>query len=189
MAASPLEAALRVAEVLDQLRINYMVCGSLASTVHGEPRMSQDVDLVADLHTGDSEPLMAVLEKEFYIELDAVPDVAEERVTFSLIARESAQKVDIFALRERPFSREELSRGERLEVRPGVSLRIATAEDTLLAKMEWYRECGEASDQQWRDVLGILKVQEDLDLQYVRQWARELGLLDLLVRALEQGRG
>lgn len=189
MVASPLQAALGVANTLDQLHVPYMVCGSLASTVHGEPRTSQDVDFVVDLRAENSEPLMAALEGEFFIELDPAPGADKERVTFSIIAKESAQKVDFFAMLDRPFSRDELQRAEYVEVRPGSNLRIATAEDTLLSKMEWYRLGGEACQHQWRDILGILKVQSGLDLPYVRNWAKELDVLDLLVRALEQGRG
>jgi hypothetical protein len=96
-------------------------------------------------------------------------------------------KVDVFVPALSPFVREQLTRARKqvFAVQPQVEALVATAEDTLLAKLEWYRMGGEISERQWRDVLGILKIQEgNLDLDYLRHWAKELKVADLLKRAL-----
>jgi hypothetical protein len=89
----------------------------------------------------------------------------------------------------RPFVKEQLSRARRqiLAIEPQAEAMVATAEDTLLAKLDWYRMGGEVSERQWRDVLGILEVQAgSLDLDYLRKWAKQLRVGDLLERALTQ---
>ena len=181
----PFAALRRVTAALEQLGVRYLVCGSMASSHHGEPRSTHDIDLVADLRPEDIEPLRACLGAGFHADDLAMRDAVSSRTMFNVIDRSSGIKVDVILLRDRPFSRTELARGVPMLLPDGLSVRVATAEDTLLAKLEWYRKGGEVSDRQWRDVRGIVKVQRaTLDLAYVRTWARDLGVEDLLGRAL-----
>jgi hypothetical protein len=96
-------------------------------------------------------------------------------------------KVDVFIPRTRPFLHSQIARAQRQTFifETEVSAKFASPEDTILSKLEWYRLGGEVSDRQWRDILGVLKTRAgDLDLAYLRQWAGELKVGDLLERAL-----
>jgi len=98
-------------------------------------------------------------------------------------------KVDVFIPRPRPFQQSQLARAQRqnFALETEMSANFASPEDTILSKLEWYRMGGEVSDRQWRDVLGVLKTRVgELDLKYLRKWAKELQISDLLERALKQ---
>ena len=100
------------------------------------------------------------------------------------------EKLDVFIPKSRPFLSQQFARArkETLSTEPTVEAMVASAEDTLLAKLEWFRMGGEVSERQWRDVLGILEVQAgSLDLEYLQRWAQELKVSDLLARAFEEG--
>ena len=180
---------LLVAHALEQMGVPYAVCGSLASSLHGVIRSTLDVDIVADMRQEHVQPLVAALSKEFYIDDEMMRDALRRRSSFNLIHYETAFKVDIFIRKMRPFDQMQLER-RKLSViiaDPEQSVYVLSPEDTLLAKLEWYRLGGEVSERQWRDVLGILKVRADeLDLDYLRTWARELQVTDLLERALNE---
>jgi hypothetical protein len=189
MLPEPIAATIQVTTVLEKLGIPYLVGGSLASTIHGLVRTTQDSDLVAELRPEHIEPFARALESEFYIDEEMIAGAIAHRSSFNIIHRLSMFKVDIFVPRMRPFVKEQLARARRevFSVDPHADAMVATAEDTLLAKLEWYRMGGEVSERQWRDVLGILQVQAgSLDINYLRRWAIELKVTDLLERALQQ---
>ena len=112
-------------------------------------------------------------------------DTPQQRATFNMIHQASFFKADIFVSSGRPFDTSQFERRVLIAVSPGRSLAIASAEDTVLAKLEWYRIGGEISDRQWRDVLAVLAAQSTrLDHAYMRRWATALGVPDLLDRAI-----
>ncbi|MCB9877783.1 MAG: hypothetical protein H6835_09300 [Planctomycetes bacterium] len=175
-----------IAESLDRLEIPYFVGGSVASTLHGEIRTTHDVDLVVELAEDDVTRLAADLSEHFFIDQDGVIDAIRHSSCCNLIHRTTAFKVDLFSRKDRPFSREEMARRHRVAV-AGISLPIASAEDCVLSKLEWYEKGGRLSDRQWRDVQGILKAQrDDLDLAYLRLWAPRLDVVESLERALRE---
>lgn len=191
MSPSDIIAALTpVVEVLDELRVRYHVGGSVASSALGVARATLDVDVVADLSPGHAGRLVSELSESYYIDEQAVRDAIERRASFNLIHLATMVKVDVFVLKERDYDIEAFSRmrADRLEAGDGArEFFLASAEDTILNKLEWFEMGGRVADRQWRDVLGVLKVQEgSLDLDYMRRWARTIGVHELLEKALEE---
>lgn len=178
---------LLVTEALERLGVRYLVGGSFASTVHGEPRRTLDTDLVAELRQEHVNPLVEALGAAFYADEKMIRDAITHRRSFNLIHLATMFKVDVFIPRRRAFDREQMKRRTKqvLVGDPERTVYIATAEDTILAKLEWYRLGGGVSERQWRDVLGVIQVQgQRLDRTYLRRWAAKLGVLELLERAL-----
>jgi hypothetical protein len=187
----PLAVALEVAGILERLGIPYLAAGSLASSVHGEPRSTNDVDLVVDL-AGHVAGLLRALGDRYYVSADAVGEATRTGGTFNLIHLATAVKVDVFVSRDDPFDAERLARRTQVRIGPdeGDVLKVDTAEHTILRKLEWYRRGDEVSERQWRDVLGVLRAQPTgLDWDRLAAWAARLGVADLLARARRESRG
>jgi len=189
MNAPDLLAALGpVLTVLGELGVRHFVGGSVASSAHGVARASLDVDVVAELEAAHVTRFVTALQDAYYVDQDRVRAAVENRRSFNLVHLATMFKVDVFVSRHRPF---DLSAFARVEFQtPGSGLvsppiPMAAAEDVLLAKLEWYRRGGEASERQWTDVAGIVRVgRGTLDIDYLRLWAAPLGVEDLLERAL-----
>lgn len=180
---------LLVTQTLERLGISYAVGGSLASSLHGVMRSTLDVDIVADMQLDHISPLVEALAGEFYADDEMMRDAIEHQSSFNLIHYETAFKVDIFILKSRAFDEMQLKR-RRVSViatDPEERVYVTSPEDTVLAKLEWYRMGGEVSDRQWRDIIGVLKTRAgELDLEYLRKWGTELHVRDLLERALRE---
>jgi len=183
-----LDALEPVVEVFENLGVPYYIGGSVASSAHGMPRSTLDVDMAAKLKRQHVRPLIKVLEPAYYIDEEMIMDAIARRSSFNLVHLETMIKVDVFVSRDRPYDRQAFQRKRKhsLEAeRADMELYLASAEDIVLNKLDWFRIGGEVSEQQWRDVQGVLKVQKGLlDMEYLRQWAADLGLADLLERAL-----
>lgn len=187
--ADIIAVTLLVAEQLERLGVPYALGGSLASSMYGIFRSTNDADLVADLQEEHAEPLARALHGAFYADAAMIRDAISTRGSFNLIHLATMLKVDIFLPGRGAFDGNQLARRvrEMVQQEPPRSLAIVSAEDTVLAKLGWYRAGGEISDRQWYDILGVLKVQgAALDLPYLRRWAPELGVTDLLARALDE---
>ncbi len=185
----PLAVTLLVIQALDELGVPYFIGGSLASAVHGVVRTTMDVDLVAALEPGHVAPFVARLGEAFYADEGMIRDAVNRHSSFNVIHLESMFKVDVFVYKGRPFERVQFERRtlQSLSQDPPRAAYVTTAEDIILAKLEWYRQGGEISERQWRDVLNVVKVQgEVLDVEYLRHWATQLKIADLLARVLEE---
>ncbi|HSD29222.1 MAG TPA: hypothetical protein VLL75_18110 [Vicinamibacteria bacterium] len=188
MTAPDLLAAL--GPLLDTLRglgVRHFVGGSIASSAHGVARASIDADVVAELRPTHVDRLLSSLRGPYYVPEARVRDAAVRRASFNLIHLETMLKVDVFVSRDRPFDRRALERAQPApsEMAGDGPLTLASAEDVVLAKLEWFRRGGEVSERQWTDVRGVLQASgASLDRQYMQDGARELGLTDLLARAL-----
>jgi len=171
----------RVVKALVEAGVPHMVSGSLASSLHGVPRMTQDADLVVEADEAGLLRLARQLELEFYVSEDAVRDAVRLRRMFNAIHLETGFKVDLIVKKNRAFSAEELRRRRPWPL-AGQQVDFATPEDTILAKLEW-AQLGD-SDRQYGDAVGIIRVQgARLDWSYLETWAGELGVRSLLERA------
>lgn len=156
-----------------------MVVGSFASSFHGVPRSSQDLDLVIDPQAESLRRFLSDLPPEdYYADTDAALDALRRRGQFNVIDMATAWKADLIVRKARPFSMEEMRRrveGNML----GAQVFVASPEDTLISKLEWAQQGG-GSQLQLRDVSGILQVRgDDLDIGYIERWVADLGLGEL----------
>ena len=184
-----LKVILEVVRVLEDLQVPYAVGGSLASSMHGIPRSTQDGDLVADLRVEHVRPFLDAVIDTFYVSPERVLQAVQRRSSFNIVHLKTAIKVDIFVLSREPLSLQEMARRQVLPVpgEPGTTLHVASAEDTVLQKLLWYEKGNRVSDRQWNDILGVLKVQRaELDFNYLKEWADHSGVDDLLERAFEE---
>jgi hypothetical protein len=189
MQNEPVEVTLRVTGVLEDLGVPYLIVGSLASTLYGMVRTTQDSDIVAEMSTEHMQPFVSALQEEFYVDDEMVAEAIQHHSSFNIIHRDTMFKVDVFVPTPRPFLQSQLARAQRqsFALEAEVSANFISPEDVILAKLEWYRMGGEVSERQWRDILGIMKTRAgELDLEYLDRWAQELKVSDLLERAMKQ---
>ncbi len=190
--ASPdaLPAVTPVIEVLERLRVPYHIGGSFAISSYGVPRASVDVDVIAELQPGHVDSFADLLEDRYYVSRERVREAIRERGSFNLVHLDTMMKVDVFVPELIPFARQEQMRArpENFEFAPSPRVFfVKSPEDLALRKLRWYRQGGEASERQWSDVVGLLKAQAGrLDRDYMIRWATELGVSDLLDRAMSE---
>jgi hypothetical protein len=190
VSATPGAALTRLTEVLSGLGIPFLIGGSLASSIHGIPRTTLDVDLVVELLPRHAEPLAGRLRPEFYTDADMIARALETGRAFNLIHIASGYRFGLFPLSSDAFPQSEFARRRVEATSPfgaPLQLPVATPEDTVLAKLKWFQAGHEVSERQWNDVRGVLEVQKGrLDLEYVRHWACHLRIEEMLDRALRE---
>jgi hypothetical protein len=166
--------------ILDDLGIDYMVAGSFASNYHGAPRMTQDADIVVDARTPAILALVERLAPDFYVSEDAARQAVRTRGMFNAIHFDTGFKVDLILKKARAFSDAELARRQPGAL-AGRTAMFATAEDTILSKLEWAR-LGQ-SERQYQDASQLVRLQADrLDWAYIEHWAGHLGVSELVAR-------
>ena len=165
----------RIVEALDQAGIPYMLTGSFASSYHGTPRATQDIDIVIAPSPDQLQALVRFLpEREYYVDLEAALDPHMRETQFNVVDLVTGWKMDLIIRKSRPFSRLEFDRRAAVDLH-GLRLFIATAEDVLLAKLEWAK-LGR-SQRQIDDAAGIIRIRaDDLDREYIENWVRELNV-------------
>lgn len=189
--AEPLQIAIQIAEVLQDLNIQYMVGGSLASSLYGIPRTTQDIDIVADIKMEQVPIVTNLLKNDFFIDKDLFRKSLSMKSSFNMIHLKSMFKVDIFFMKNEEAAVEEMSRRKRFDVSEEKTHNIflSSAEDIVVHKLYWYQLGEMVSDRQWNDALGVLKVQgENLDYDYLKKAADRMNVSDLLSKALEDSK-
>lgn len=178
-----IDAVAFLLQILTELEIRFYAGGSVASSIHGIARYTQDLDLVVDLKLDMISLFAARLEAQFYADEQQMRESIRFGRSFNLIHLSSGFKIDIYPLPQDAFHRSEMARSAQhkwvIDAKHSVQLPVASAEDAVLSKLVWYRRGGEISDRQWNDVLGIAQTRQ-LDWGYLSSWASPLGVESLL---------
>lgn len=180
---------LRLASLCQQLGIRYLVGGSLASSLHGIPRATQDVDLVLEIGQDDVAAFVNSLRDDFYLDEETIRDAIDRRTSFNLIDLRSYFKADVFVARDDEPGRLQMARSHRYSLgdEPGQELVVASPEDVIAQKLYWFQLGDRVSERQWQDALGVLKVAGTrLDLEYLRRVSTLLGVAELLAGAARE---
>ena len=181
-----LVAALQpVVQAFERLGVPYLVGGSVASSAHGSPRSTNDVDLVAGLRAEHVEPLRAALGADYYAPAELLFEAIRRRTCANLLHIATGFKIDIFVPPEGFYETTSMARAVLRDLAPGSrTFRVYAAEDILLRKLLWFRAGDEVSYRHWNDILGILRLRRStLDHAYLDEWAAHLAVADLLARA------
>lgn len=179
-----------VIKAFNETGIQYYIGGSIASSAFGIARATLDVDIVSKLSYQHVIPLINKLKGEYYIDEGMMKDAIQTEFSFNLIHLETMLKIDVFILKNQPYQQKAFERKilEKLEDDPNaMRVYLCSPEDIILNKLDWYKTSGKTLEQQWRDILGVIKVQaNNLDKNYLKFWARELGIYDLLEKSFEE---
>jgi hypothetical protein len=176
---SPFELLKVVATVCERLGIRYLTVGSMATIAYGEPRFTNDIDMVLDLQLPQVEAFCNVFSgDDYYLNRAAVESAVRKRLQFNIIHTTAGLKIDCFLSKETPFDASQLARAVRKRIDEDFEAVFASPEDVILKKMEYYR-LGE-SDKHLRDIAGVLKIHGDrTDRLYIEFWCKQLGLTEI----------
>jgi hypothetical protein len=176
----------RLVEALNNAGIPYMLSGSVSSSFHGQPRATNDVDIVIAPTESQFHSFLQSLGKDYYVSIDAAKEALRRESTFNIIDVQTGWKADFIIRRQRPFSIEEFQRRQKVSIM-GLDTWIVSPEDVILIKLEWAKNS--KSDRQFEDALGVAMVQFDrLDGDYLHKWAKELQVEGSLKQLLEQAK-
>jgi hypothetical protein len=185
----PYAVTMLLADELERRGLRYLIGGSLASSLHGVPRSTNDADVVAEVPGSVVDELAESLEPAFYVDADMIRDAIARGASFNIIHYATAFKVDVFVLTRDAMAQEEMARRQRHGLPPDGERQawFASAEDTVLQKLDWFQKGFGISERQWNDLAGVIRLRgADLDLGYMRRWAPHLGVAELLERALAE---
>jgi hypothetical protein len=176
-------------DVFERLQVAYLVVGSYASGSYGEPRLTLDIDIVIDPPVNQLDAICESFpESDFYVSKEAARSAFQHRSQFNVIHPDSGNKIDLIFPKQDAWSREQLSRRQRVRLLPDKDVFAARPEDVIISKMLFYREGG--SEKHLRDMAGMLKVSgADIDQEYVARWAESLGLQDIWRAVVERVKG
>jgi hypothetical protein len=169
----------KIVEVFEHLHIPYLVTGSVAAMAYGEPRLTNDIDIVAAIEERNiADLLKAFPSDEFYFNEEMVREAILHHGQFNIIHPSSGLKVDIIIKQDTPFDSSRFSRVHRIYLAESYQANFAAPEDVIIKKMEYYKEGG--SEKHLRDITGILKISGQMvDGEYIAEWARHLGLTEI----------
>jgi hypothetical protein len=184
---NPIEVIHNVSRILSDMGIRFFVSGSIASSVYGEPRATNDIDIVADIVEKDVGSILVKFATDYYIDEEDVRNAVVCSSSFNVIHNKTIQKVDVFVAGDDPHTRREFARVRATDL-GGTPIPLVSREDLILRKVLWFDAGNRVLDRQWRDVLGLLKGAK-LDRPYLEDWAEKLGITELLVKALSESGG
>ncbi|MEO8210992.1 MAG: hypothetical protein ABI840_10555 [bacterium] len=174
-------------QTFEEIGISYYICGSIASSAFGISRTTQDIDFVSDISKASVEIFVEKLRDKYFIDADMIKDAIDTKTSFNLIHLETMMKIDIFILKDSLFhmkTNERKFKDKLDENENSIEIYLCSAEDIILSKLVWYVSGNEISERQWLDVIGVIKVQQqNLDLEYLNYWSKELNVERLLRKA------
>jgi len=178
-------------DVLDELQIEYAIGGSIASSLYGTVRFTQDADITVKEFRAVAERLYDRLKDEFYLSREAMLQALDSCRSFNAVHLETSFKIDVFIQGPSEFDKQLLARSRRVKLSDSQEkhFSVVSPEDIVLLKLSWYARGGCVSDRQWDDILGVLRVQrESVDLKYIKMWSRELAVDEILQRAISESK-
>jgi hypothetical protein len=180
------ELLLWVVRCFEELKIPYLITGAIASIAYGEPRFTNDIDIVADLNLSQAAALRSFFpEDEFYMESDTVRKAIESQHQFNIIHPSSGLKVDVIISKKDDFDRSRFKRIKRLNVSEKESANFAAPEDVIIKKLEYFKKGG--SERHLRDITSMLKISADMiDRAYISSWAKKLDLTKIWETVLKK---
>jgi hypothetical protein len=176
-------------DIIESLEITYVIGGSVASSIYGKVRFTQDADITVEPFESKADQFFRLVRTNFYISLDAMQHALRRKSSFNVVHLESAFKIDVFIQKDTEFEKQLLSRRKfmKLSEKFEKTFSIVSAEDIILLKLQWYRQADCSSEKQWDDILAVLEVQKDnLDLGYLNKWAGVLRIDQLLAKAISE---
>jgi hypothetical protein len=178
----------KLTDVLDKLNIAYVIGGSFASSAYGTVRFTQDADIIVQSFSSVAEQFYEILKSDFYISKEAMYQALQSRTSFNIIHLTTAFKIDIFIQKENEFQMQMFSQSRKLPLgKSAKKVSFVSPEVIILLKLDWFRQSGCDSERQWSDVQGVLAAQkENLDFEYLKNWAKKLGLNELLQKAITE---
>lgn len=184
-----LEILKNFTDILESLGITYVIGGSVASSIYGKVRFTQDIDMTVEPFESKADEFFRLVRSDFYISSDAMQQALSMKSSFNVVHLESAFKIDVFIQNDTEFEKQLLPRRKfmKLSDRFEKAFSIVSAEDIILLKLMWYRQTDCRSEKQWEDILSVLEVQKDeLDLGYLKKWAGVLRIDQLLANAISE---
>ncbi len=181
----------KLADILDQFNIGYAIGGSMASSVYGIVRFTQDADITVHPFSSVADKLYERLKVDFYISRDAMQQALDRFTSFNIVHFETAFKIDVFIRQDTEFDKQLLQRSRQVKLSDAIEkeFNFLSPEDVVLIKLRWFKQAGCTSDTQWSDVLGVLGVQSgSLDFEYLKTWSKKLQLSDLLQKAITESK-
>jgi len=178
----------QLTDILDELKIGYAIGGSIASSIYGTPRFTQDADITVQSFSSVAQQLYEILKSDFYISKEAMYQALQSRTSFNIIHLTTAFKIDLFIQKDDEFQMQMLSHSRKLPLgKSAKKASFVSPEVIILLKLDWFRQSGCDSERQWSDVQGVLAAQkENLDFEYLKNWAKKLGLNELLQKAISE---
>lgn len=190
--ATNLEVLREVLDLFSRLQIPHALGGSMASSLHGIARFTLDADIAAEPFADRISAFVASFGSAYYLSAAAIEEAHRRRSSFNIIHTEVGFKIDVFVRPDAPFEQSAMSRRQMIPIDDPTQapISVQSAEDVILFKLRWYRLGQESSEQQWKDILGVVKTKAgQLDLGYLQKWADELCVADLLGRILQEAAG
>lgn len=182
---SPLRAISDFVTLLDKLEISYLIGGSFASSVQGEYRTTNNIDFLCQIATEKIGSFLSGLDPDFIHDKESVLSSLKSKLSFNIVHEESFTKIDVFSSIG-TFEKSQLERASSVFIDAiNMSIKVATAEDIILAKLLWYKKGNMTSERQWNDILGVYKIQKSsLDYAYMSKWADFLDIYSLYIKAI-----
>jgi hypothetical protein len=185
--ADILEIALEVARALEAIGADYFIGGSVASSLQATARSTNDVDFIVRMQPRQAQELADQLGPAYAVDVEALGDAIAKRWSWNIFHLETGIKIDLMMSQSTPYDLEAFARRRRFKIDADCEPFVKTVEDSILKKLQWYRDGGEQSSTQWRDVVELIRVNHaGLERPYLDSWATQLGLAALLNKARQE---